>query len=215
MDKNENISHVDFENELRHKIGVVLVKPDAVESGVAEEIIAHVFDKLKVTIPDIALEDVVIVPSFKPDEVEKIYPNLKGEYQKAVKTVLSNGPSVAVYFSSKSGDKDIWESMYRIRGKVKAGHGIEDSIRAIIPLPGDRKVFEEISTKIKSGEQMTDADYENACKNLIHVPDDMKEFASLSQIVNSHQELELLKKSDDDFTKSLSKHIQTDSQETI
>jgi len=179
----EIIKSQEYETKLRHNLGLMLVKPDAIEAGIAEELIDHAHRKLKDGVPDIELLGAAIVPSFNDADVDKIYPDLHGEFKQALKSFYKQGPSIAVFWSSKSGTQDIWAQLIKIRGKITVGYGLDDSIRSIIPLPGHKERYEETTNKLQSGNLDFD-DYIELCKSLVHVPQNMKEFTGLFLSIN-------------------------------
>lgn len=187
-------SHIkDLETDLRQNVGLVLIKPDAVNNGIAEDLIGNVFSKLQKNIPDIEMEDVIFIDSFNADEVSRIYPDLDKKYLDAHKKLFENGSLVAVFFSSESGQSDIWSLLLKIRGKAREGSGIEDSIRSILPLPGDRARFEELSRKAEN-ETLNSDDYVDIIKNLMHVPSNVQEFIALALVVNKREKVNILTK---------------------
>ena len=164
--------------KLRNTFGVVMLKPDAIDEGVEDYLIDHIYKKLREQIPDIELAGVIANESFREDQTEKIYPNLNESYLKGMKTLLKNNQTMVVFFTSRSGDQDVWSLLRNIRGKIGTGLGMENSIRSIIPLPGKVEKFKKLSQKIKE-DKLSEEDYIELCKGLVHVPDDEKEVAGI------------------------------------
>lgn len=188
----ETLASVDLEHDLRQTVGVVLIKPDAIENDLTQIIIDNIYSKLQKDVPDIEVEDVVVMDSLEPQEVKDIYPDLDQTYLRAHQDFFEKGPLVAVFFSSDGSKKDIWDLLTKARGKIGEGSGLEDSIRGILPLPGERDRFNELSGKLKTG-QTVDSDYAEIIRNLAHVPDNMREFAGLARAVDKREPVKILK----------------------
>lgn len=174
----ELIEHTEFEQHLRSTLGVMLMKPDALEVGIVEELIDYTYTRLQTIVPNIELAGAILIPSFNEAEVEKIYPDLEDKYRDAFKIFYKQGPLVAVFWSSDSTPQDLWIILKTLRGKITEGFGLNDSIRSIIPLPGNRERYEEITKKIES-EELNSDDYIELCRSLVHIPENIKEFAGL------------------------------------
>lgn len=190
----ETIDSHQYETKTRHTLGMMLVKPDAIEAGIAEALIVHTFDRLKAEIFDIDLKGVVLIDSFSHEQTEQIYPDLDEKYKKAYKSIYCEGPMIVVFWSSESGRHDIWSKLKTIRGKVTLGHGLNDSIRSIIPLPGYKQKYEELSGKLQTG-LLSDDDYIELSKNLVHIPENLKEFAGLFVNIPENEVHEIFGKS--------------------
>lgn len=174
----ETTGYKEYETNLRRSLGIMLMKPDSLEAGIAEELIDHTYSKLRKKVSDIELLGAVIVSSFNEADVERIYPDLEQTYKDAFKVFYKQGPLVVVFWESKSGQDDIWVLLKSIRGKISEGSGLEDSIRSIIPLPGYREKYNEMTKKLEGG-ILTSEDYIELCKSLVHIPENIKEVAGL------------------------------------
>lgn len=183
------------EQELRTTLGLMMFKPDAIDDQIVEELIDISLGKLKKTIPDIELKGVIFIPSVTEEQTEKIYPNLNENYLRGMKTLLKRGPVLVVFWGSDSGTKDLWQALLSLRGKIGKGYGIEDSIRSIIPLPHRRQDYEKLSKRIKEG-NLSDEDYVELCKGLIHVPDNINEYAGLLSSLDKNEVTKILGKED-------------------
>ncbi len=189
----ETANCTEYERNLRHSLGIMLIKPDALEEGIAEVLIDYTHQKLKAKVADIELTGAILIPFFNERQVKKIYPDLDDRFINAFNAFYKEGPLVVVFWSSNSAQQDLWSLLRTIRGKVNQGSGLEDSIRSIIPLPGlgRRERYEEITRKLENRD-LNDEDYIELCKTLVHVPEDIKEFAGLLLSIDQPEIIEVL-----------------------
>ncbi|MEK7498195.1 MAG: hypothetical protein AAB656_04745 [Patescibacteria group bacterium] len=174
----ETVNYDEFEHNLRVSLGMMLIKPDALDAGIAIELIDHTYGKLKEKVLDVEAVGAVLISSFNEEAVDRIYPDLEDNYKEAFKVFYKQGPLIVVFWGSESGKTDLWDLLRTIRGKITEGHGLEDSIRSIIPLPGHKEKYNEMTKKLETG-NLEAEDYIELCKSLVHIPENIKEFSGL------------------------------------
>ena len=171
---------------IRKTLGVVLFKPDALELDVHEFLLHHMADRLRKR--GAAMVGIVDnMPPMTREAVAAIYHELEGEYLGAYTKVFGENGTIVVFFEGLTTNIDIWEEIRKLKGKLTKGNGIEDSIRAMVPLPGDQAEFKRVSAKIASGEPLNSTDYHNLTRNLVHAPDTMGDFNAIVNLIADEQ----------------------------
>lgn len=172
---------------IRGKLGLVLIGHDAVDLGVAEEVVVRILEGMKEKWSGVELAGAVILVGITPSQVQQIYPNLKREFLDAFTETLGKNPSVLVAFEQTDPevvDFDFIKEINRIKGKIirhktRGGEcGWGKTIRSAIPLPGDRERYEEMDKKLDRG-SLAENDYVKLTHHLVHSPDNEVELAGL------------------------------------
>ena len=176
----KQLENLETEEALKHKFGFIMLKPDAVEFGVKEFLIDHIIKVLKKK--KVFLRGIVNIPPISEHRTANLYPDVNDNYFRAYAESYAENDKFVLVFESSDIGIDIWAEMLKLRGTIGNGTSIEDSIRSIIPLPGQEEKFYEIRDRIKSG-ILTHEDYKHMAKNLVHVPDNIAEFAGVLSII--------------------------------
>lgn len=187
-----------------NKFGLVLIGHDAIELGVTEEIVASMLDRLKDKSNSIELGGVVILDSINEKQIKQIYPDLKKEWLDAFTIALGQKSSVLVSFQqtvSNIIDFNFIDEINKIKGKIQGHktkesvHGWGESIRSAIPLPSDRKRYEEADNILDKGNLSPD-DYTILTNHLVHSPDNEGELAGLYMLFDDKTKKEIFGNSD-------------------
>lgn len=196
-------SRIDL-SRLQTKLGAMLIKPDAVNLGVAEPIIAHVSKKLyEEQIGTIS--GVYLIDGIPISMVPILYPSLPVDGCETVSQYLSDGMCVLAFFEG-SGNVDMWAEMTKLKGRrmndwsieeLGGAVGLNNFIRAMLPVPGTRDKYFPVIDKIilkkrDKSARFTDAEFQIYCRNLVHTPDNIDEFCGLLELISDEQKRELL-----------------------
>jgi nucleoside diphosphate kinase len=190
------------ENYLKTKLGLLLIKPDAVQLGIVEEIIDFVTHEAHFS-KTAQLNGVYIINLQKPD-IPLIYASVQTGVGEILKEYMTENICVLVTFK---GNKrvDLWKFLHDIRGKrlmdrtpeeLQQGISKINGIRDWIPLPSTRKSYENAFQKLEkrfiAGDKskdipFTDEEYRIYCRNLVHVPDNLQEVFALLQLLERRE----------------------------
>ena len=181
----ERLESLPPEESLKKTFGAVLFKPDSIELEVYDFVLQHIINKLREY--GIVLAGVVKVPPMTREQVESLYPGLAKEYLDAHIDTLGQKETLIAVFEGRTDTVDIWEKIRELKGKIGNGYGIEDSVRAMVPLPGEEDEFNRVHQKVVNGEILDFEDYKNLARNLIHSPDTAKDFRSIVRLVSEEQ----------------------------
>ncbi len=181
-----------IENELRTKVGLVLIKPDAIELGIEEFLVDYLQTKLQ---NEAELNGGYFV-SIKQEDLNGIYSAAKMYTSQAVVNYITSGTSILISFRG-FGKTDIWARLNQLKGKKLINRNGEEldgpiswerGVRNAIPIPSTKKEYLPVFDKIKKyGEEatvhFTDFEFGTYVKNLLHTPDNLMEFYSLLKLL--------------------------------
>lgn len=178
--------------------GVALIKPDAVELGITEELLAFMSDKIHQAE---AGEIRGVYPvQLTPSNVAKLYPNLHPSFYPQTEKYMVQGPSVLAVFRG-NGENNLTSLVKSIKGRrpsdwskseIQHSPGLEFGIRCIIPVPGTGKEYAAIKERlikktVNPQERFSDEEFSIYVKNLIHSPDDFQEITGLMSLLSQDQ----------------------------
>lgn len=184
----------DSEEFLRRNTGLVFIKPDAVQLGVAEEIIDYI--ATRVYVEGMGILDKVCIIQLKSEDVLAIYPEITDRAVETVTDYLTEDVSILVTFKGNQKD-DIWQFLEDLRGKrlldrtfeeLENAGGIKTGVRDIIPIAGTRDLYKGVFDKLKLRQlgkepSFTDGEFKIYCRNLIHIPDRVTEAVALLKLL--------------------------------
>ncbi|MGA7733635.1 MAG: hypothetical protein WCD37_20425 [Chloroflexia bacterium] len=175
--------------------GALLIKPDAVELGIAEELIYEAQSRLLKENIELTGVAILTVPD---DAGHKLYPSMNSDKLTYVmREYLTQGESViAIFVGGQS--TNVTERLVEIRGKqlfnysveelMAMPYGLQDSLRGIIPVPGTGEHYRPIIQRLISDRlgltrPLTKRqDYSAGYRNLVHAPRDPMELCGLLSI---------------------------------
>lgn len=200
--KNGEESDIDREGDFdpRTEIGLMLITDDAINQGIAEDIIVSTLERLQKRSQSIEIVAAINISPLNMDQVRKIYPSLDDNYFEAFREFLGATESLLVIYENTNPEErefDFIDELKRIKGKIKrhknkgSPYGWSNAIREAIPLPGDRSRYELLDEKIDKG-NLSKKDYLNLTHHLVHTPDNLSEFAELFLLMGDAQAEELL-----------------------
>jgi len=181
---------------LSAQTGALLAKPDAVQLGIAEELIYEAQSRLlKENIELTCLAVLTISEEAGPT----LYPSMNDSKRTYVmKEYLTQGESIMAIFQGGP-STNVTEKLLQIRGKqifeysveelAAMPYGLQDSLRGIIPVPGTsesyRPVIERlISDRLGLTEPLKSREaYRGGYLNLVHTPSDPLELCGLLSIM--------------------------------
>lgn len=176
----ERILESSFDN-IRDQLGIILLKPDAVEEDLTEFFIAHVASRL---FPDGQIAFVKVIDQLDGAQIKAIYPNdIIGT---SIYNFLSSGSCVIATFLGRPGAA-LESRIKKLKGKRMRDWTPEDfdnssvnmSLRGIIPLPGFRKLYEPIFIKLRNNVQLSEEEFSIYCRNFVHSPEGVSEYIGL------------------------------------
>lgn len=170
------------EDTLRTHCGATLLKPDSVALGIEAFLIDYISQQMQAK-ASAELAGVMLIENMSKQQVGQIYPSIEEGYFKACCDILADSPSIAMIFVGNDQQTDLWATLKQIRGKVNKGSGFRDSVRAALPIPGDYARYNRVALALHRG-SFTHSDYIDASANLMHVPEDIHEFAGLMEVIN-------------------------------
>lgn len=193
-----SLENGEYEREFRTRLGIMVIKPDAVQLGIGEELIYYITTKLYESNAGV-LNGAYIV-QINRDYIPSLYPNLGREVGEIVRDYLSEDISIIATFKGNR-SQDIWGELHQMKGtrlmdrseeQLNQPMGIKTGIRDIIPVPSTRNRFQEAFEKLKlriidKTIPFTDPEYKVYCRNLIHTPDDLREGIALLNILDRDQ----------------------------
>lgn len=194
-----NLETTVLDFELTHKTGVILIKPDAVELGIAEDIIDYANERVEAQRAG-SLEGVYLIDRIGCKDIPSLYPNLSPDGYGMVENYLCTGSSVMAVFRG-TGHVNMRELMLDIKGKrmrdwtleeLEGKMGMKDSIRGMLPVPGTISEYADAVAKLKAQKsdpslRFTDEEFKVYCKNLIHSPDDLYETVGVLSLLSKDQ----------------------------
>lgn len=183
-------------NDLSKHVAAMLIKPDAVDLDITEFLIEHVAGLMKQRC-NAELEGVHVIESLKEQDIAILYPSLDRDGIEIVRSYLSSGLSVLVTFRG-DGTKDLWSGLKQIKGprmidwdeeELSGSLGINNFVRAMIPVPGTLGEYEPVLEKIRlkksdPSARFTDKEFRVYCRNLIHTPDNRQELLGLLSLLD-------------------------------
>ncbi len=173
-------------------LGFALIKPDAIELGIAESIIHRLISETE-QYPHISLEGVDIIEGVGEEQLAKIYPELDAGYYTAYVDYFRDNRTILLTFKgTPQNTVDINQVLKNAKGKIGRGQGWQDGVRAVIPIPSTRKDFDVISEKLRTGAVLTPEDYNFLCKNLLHTPETDQEVLGLLELLDPDKAKEYL-----------------------
>lgn len=186
MEISENSTIEQLNTFYAHTFGMLMIKPDAVSLGIAEDLIEYTRVRM-LTEASAVLTGVFFVESINREDLSYMYPDVRGNKLDLSMHNFNLGPSVILTFNGMRDDIDLWRQAYLIRGKTmrhQTQTGLRDSIRGILPIagvPGDYRIMTE---KYKKPGPMTDEDELIMHFNLAHSPDNVQEVAGLLRLIS-------------------------------
>lgn len=169
---------------LKKRCGLLMIKPDAINLGVEEYVIAEFCSRLQGK-ASLDLVEVITITSEK--QVQNIYPHASQNLLSFIVPNLLNQRVILVSFNCKS-NTNLWKDLSAIKGpnpkrwSVAMHEGDTRPhffIRGWLPVPGSSPVWKKIIAKIKGGDELTQQEYLIYCQNLVHTPDTIQEFEGL------------------------------------
>jgi hypothetical protein len=180
------------------QIGVLLVKPDAVGYGIAEELIHAA--QARLIQDNVALTGVAVL-TIPGDAGHKLYPTLHPDNRAYnMESYLTRGESVVVVFRGDGSlhvtnrlrqieGRPIWN--YSARELVTLPYGLQDSLRGIIPVPGAAESYRRGIRRLLQDRLGLTTSYEHweayeaVTQTLVHVAADVMELCGLLSLVPS------------------------------
>jgi hypothetical protein len=198
-DITEADSLLSMAQSLAAQIGVLLVKPDAVEYGIAEDLIYAAQSRLYKDNIELTGIAALTIPG---DVGRKLYPTLYPDnLTYLMENYLTRGLSVIAVFRGDGAvnatnrlrqieGRPIWN--YSAKELVTMPYGLQDSLRGIIPVPGTGESYRRgilrllqdrlgLTTSYENWE-----DYEAVNLSLVHAAEDPREVCGLLSIVPSN-----------------------------
>lgn len=181
---------------LAAQIGVLLVKPDAVEYGIAEELIYAAQSRLiednieltgvaALTIPgDVGRK---LYPTLHPDNLVYLMENYLTKGVSVIAVFCGDGAVNATNRLRQIEGKPIWN--YSARELVTMPFGLQDSLRGIIPVPGTGESYRRGILRLlhdRLGLTTTYEDWDDygaVNQSLVHVAEDAREVCGLLSIL--------------------------------
>lgn len=192
MDK-ETLFRKDYEeveHRLRHRFGFMILKPDAIELDIFEYLIYIVTSRM---LPKANLDSMILLEPISQEDLGYMYPQLEERYFWG-HCISFQKPSILLIYRGQGSETDLWRELKDIRGKIHPRNrqlfGIKDSVRGIIPLPGDIQTFVEVTERIQLG-TVTRNDHIWMSRNLAHVPENLTEVAGVLRLL-SHEQLQTI-----------------------
>lgn len=207
--KEINVRKSEYESYLRRNLGMILIKPDSVKLGIAENVIDFAISKVQES--GIGEINGVYIVQINKQDIAEIYSTVKAGVGEVLKNYMTEDLSVLLTFKG-NGNDDIWDFLHSIRGKrlmdrtpeeLDSGMAMKNGIRDWIPLPSTRNKykssFETLKERYRRGDKsniinFSDADYSIYCQNLVHVPDDLREIVALLQLLNQDEIIQNISK---------------------
>lgn len=188
---------------LQKHVGLMLIKPDAINLGIGEDIINHV---TQIMYPNANLTGVYIIDNITVEQIPIIYPELPSDGYEIVYEYLTSGPCILFGFTSDNEESNLLNTMKKIKGPrlidwrdeyFEYRPGITSFIRATIPVPGTEMLYKRVIEKIllKRNDptiRFTDDEFKIYCQNLVHSPDNFKEMFGLLSLVSENEKKEML-----------------------
>jgi hypothetical protein len=188
-----------FDRELAMKAGFLLIKPDAVQLGVAEYIIDYAAQRVEKEKAG-KLSGVYILNPLRTEQVPLLYPQMTSDTFPRVANYLGEENSVMAVFKG-NGLVDMRMLMLKIRGRgmhnwsmeeLNGSIGLEDSVRGMLPVPGTTNLYFDVINKLKAKKcdstlKLTSDELIIFCRNLVHSPGDYEETLGILGLLNITQ----------------------------
>lgn len=183
----EHIFDETSESILRERLGIALIKPDAVELGIAEYIIDFLNYKM-ITLAEAELSGVFIISDLDYEIVRKIYPKSPEHKISTVFEQFRGHEGLIIIYKGYGHKQDLWKLLRELRGEslfYRTEVGIErGGIRGIIPVPSTGDNFRVIQNKLNRGEELTRDELRTYHANLMHTPENFDEFLGLASLID-------------------------------
>lgn len=169
---------------IRRNVGLLMIKPDAIDLGVEDHIVAEFCGRLH----GIAQIDYAVAVKISTvRQIHAIYPRQEENiYQMLCRNLLNRE---AILISFRGGPHiDLQRKLKEIKGPSmwhwteRMLHGDTNPdrfIRGWLPIPGSSDLWESIIKKIQAGARMTEEEFVVYSQNLIHTPDTVNESQGL------------------------------------
>lgn len=177
-------------------IGACLVKPDAVELGVAEYILAHIAHALAIKKAG-EMTLVSVIDKLPFEKVPALYPKLDADGYEIVRDYLCAGTCVLAFYKGNGVGKELLAMKGKRMGdwsldELDGSIGWKEGIRCAMPLPGTTKEYQPIVERIRARRlgqpsRFTDDEFRVYCRNLIHTPDDDQELLGLLSLLSKEE----------------------------
>ena len=183
--------------DLTSRIGVMLIKPDAVRHGVEPQILQHLQDTIHGENSG-RLQGAFRILSIDESGIPLIYPSLPKDLYPTVAVYLSSGPSTLAAFVG-DGTSSLERRMCDLKGPRMLdwsdeelrgiGKDIRRGIRYLLPVSGTEESYASIIENIRRRRidptvtRFTDDQYSLACQNLVHSPEGADELIALLDLV--------------------------------
>jgi hypothetical protein len=199
----ESLVHQSFEDVLRKELGFLLIKPDSVQLGIAEELLQYSAQRIQAV--GIGVLNGVYIIQIQESDIDEMYATVKEGVGGLLKKYLTEDISVLATFLGNSTD-DVWEFLHHLRGKRLMDRTAEEldsspvlqyGLIDIIPVPSTRKAYAKAMEKLKlrindPSIPFDDDEYRVYCRNLVHVPDNLREVHALLNMLTPAQIMENL-----------------------
>ncbi len=178
-------------NTARVNYGGILLKPDAIMNDQADIIL----DKISKHVD--AFDGKIIAREFiedlSADDVQAIYPLLRGKELEYAVRYLTSGPVMGVIIEMPGGITEVLKRVNSIKGpritdrteaRLTEGRIENGGIRDLLPLPEDeekyRMLLDDIRLRrVNPDHQFTEEQYRYLARNLAHTPDNTVELSGL------------------------------------
>ncbi len=184
--------------QMQEHIGFIVMKPDAIELGVAEELIGMATEKLLQEGIHLLHGEVITIES--EVQLRLLYPHIdEADFWRHMKDYfLGNLVAVTVYYSHEP--THIERTIKNIKGprprdweitQLEGARSIDDFLRALIPVPGTEQVVKPLLEKILESKrrngifEFTDAEFAIYSRNLVHSPEGEDEYQGMLKLLSA------------------------------
>lgn len=198
LEKWDSLKLQTLEQEMRFKVGAILLKPDALQLDVWEYIVARISGILHDK--GATLEHISTLEVNSHKDMMTIYPDLDEPTRVPMLRYMQSGPCLLVTFRG-DGEIDLWGLLKELKGKTMwnwneeqllLGGTSSSFIRAMVPVIGTQEIYTPIINKVITKERFDDEEYYYYIQNLIHSPDKLIELLGLLSLIPKEDALIIL-----------------------
>lgn len=188
--------HIETQDNLENgkSYGGILLKPDALQRQQVEVIMEKVRSGINAFKGKIIIEK--RVNGLTEDEVEILYPLLRGRDLDDAKEYLAGGDIIVVVIEAPLSQGELFKLINSIKGprisdradeRLFEGRITHGSIRDLLPLVGDEDLYQDLiqvilRKRIDPETRFSDKQYRYYSRNLVHTPDNSVELEGLLSI---------------------------------
>lgn len=173
----------------------ILIKPDAIQRQQLEIILEKIKTGISKFNGRIIIEKKIA--KLTENEVEILYPLLRGDDLRDAKKYLASGETIAIIIEAPLSERELFKFINYIKGprvadrsdkRLIEGRIANGAIRDLLPLCGDENLYQDLiqtiidkrkNPKLKFSEEQ----YKYYSRNLVHTPDNSIELKGLFKLV--------------------------------